>query len=87
MLFALDRVHRQFAWKTGGMTAEQLRRRHPPSELTLAGLIKHLTVVEAAWTADAHGLPEAASNGTEWESAITDDPEKLYTQWYDTIAR
>lgn len=30
---ALDRVHRQFAWKSGGLDAEQLRRQHAPSEL------------------------------------------------------
>ena len=25
LCFALDRVHKEFAWKTGGLTAEQLR--------------------------------------------------------------
>lgn len=37
LLFALDRVHRQFAWKSGGLTAEQLHQRHAPSRLTIAG--------------------------------------------------
>lgn len=31
LLFALDRVHRQFAWKSGGLDAEQLRQQHEPS--------------------------------------------------------
>jgi hypothetical protein len=26
LCFALERVHKQFAWKTGGLNAEQLRR-------------------------------------------------------------
>ncbi len=89
LLFTLDRVHRQFAWKTGDLTAEQLRRQHPPSALTLAGLIKHLTYVEADWTADAHGQPHPPrdSDENEWTSAITDDPDELYARWYDTVAR
>jgi hypothetical protein len=89
LLFALDRVHRQFAWKTGGLTAEQLRQQHPPSTLTLAGLIKHLTHVERDWTADAHGLPRPPRDpdDNEWKSAITDEPDELYAHWYDTVAR
>ena len=39
LCFALDRVRKEFAWKTGGLDVEQLRRRHPPSMMTLAGLI------------------------------------------------
>lgn len=32
--FAVDRVRQQFAWKTGGLDAEQLRRTHPPSTMS-----------------------------------------------------
>lgn len=96
LLFALDRVHRQFAWKTGGLDADQLRRQHPPSKLTLAGLIKHLAGVEANWTARAEGRSPAspwdevdvdANPRWDWETAITDDPGELYALWYDTIDR
>lgn len=94
LLFALDRVHRQFAWKSGGLDAEQLHRQHPPSELTMAGLIKHLAAVEATWTARAQGL----SPGTpwsdrdedpqwDWQTALTDNPAELSLLWYDTVAR
>jgi hypothetical protein len=55
--FALDRVRRQFAWKTGGLTAEQLRRRHAPSSMTLAGLVKHMAFVEDGFTARAADRP------------------------------
>jgi len=37
LCFALDRARAQFAWKTGGLTTEQLRSTHPPSTLTIAG--------------------------------------------------
>ena len=40
LAFALDRARAQSAWRTGGLDAEQLRRTHPPSTLTIAGLIK-----------------------------------------------
>lgn len=29
LCFTVDRARRQFAWKTGGLDADQLRRRHP----------------------------------------------------------
>lgn len=96
LLFALDRAHWQFAWKTGGLDADQLRRTHPPSTMTLAGLIKHLAFVEDAFTGRASGEPlgppwderDWAANGEwGWESAVTDDPEDLYALWYAAIAR
>lgn len=38
------------AWKCSGVTAEQLRHRAvPPSDLSLIGMIRHLTDVEQAW--------------------------------------
>lgn len=95
LLFALDRVHRQFAWKTGGLDAEQLRRRHPPSTMTLAGLIKHLASVEAHWTARASGVSpgspwdsvdRSADPDWEWHTAVTDEPGALYDLWYETAA-
>lgn len=95
LLFALDRVHRQFAWKTGGLSAEQLRRRHPPSTMTLAGLIKHLASVEATWTARALGenpgppwdeVDRSADPEWEWRTAVIDKPATLYDLWYRTVA-
>lgn len=95
LLFALDRVHRQFAWKTGGLSAEQLGRRHPPSTMTLAGLIKHLASVEATWTARALGespgspwdeVDRSADPEWEWWTAVADDPAALYDLWYRTAA-
>lgn len=40
------------AWKCSGLMPGQLRQQHPPSTLTLAGLLKHATVVEWVWLHD-----------------------------------
>lgn len=36
-------------WRCSGLSAEQLAREHPPSALSLGGLLKHLAVVERSW--------------------------------------
>lgn len=87
LIFALDRVHRQFAWKSGGLTADQLAQQHPPSTLTLAWLIQHVTRMEADWTARAEGRShDEALDSIDW-NAITEQPEQLYEVWYQTIKR
>ena len=89
--FALDRARRQFAWKTGGLDAEQLRRVHPPSTMTLAGLIKHMAFVDAGFTAAAADRPLGppwdqrdwgSNDDWSWESAVDDSPAELYALWY-----
>ena len=94
--FAVDRVRQQFAWKTGGLDAEGLRRLHPPSTMTLAGLIKHMTFVEDGFTARAAeqplGPPWDVRSWVEndewvWGSAVTDEPQELYVAWYGAAAR
>jgi Protein of unknown function (DUF664) len=89
LTFALDRARKEFAWKTGGLDASQLHRRHPPSTMTLAGLIKHLTLVEDSFTAIAQGRTPV-QNGpadSEWASALTDDPDQLYALWFAAVER
>lgn len=96
LLFALDRVHRQFAWKSGGLTSEQLGTKHPPSGVTVAGTMVHLAKVEEMWTAAAAGRepgpPVIGTDGeahydAEWQEAPALPPEELYGLWYGTIAR
>lgn len=36
-------------WKLSGLTCDQLQKSHPPSTLSLIGLVKHLTRVERSW--------------------------------------
>ena len=94
--FALDRSRAQFAWKAGGLDAAALRRPHPPSVMTLAGLVKHLAFVEDLTTTRLTGrVPGAPWNAVDWEaepgwdwrSAAADPPEDLYRLWRDAVAR
>lgn len=90
LTFVLARVRKEFALKTGGLNATQLRRRHPPSTMTLAGLIKHVALVEDRFTATAQGrtpvLP-TPDNVSEWESALSDEPDDLYAMWFRAVER
>jgi hypothetical protein len=96
LLFALDRSRALFAWKTGGLDAEALHRRHPPSALTLAGLIKHLALVEDSYMA-MHVTAQIgppwnevdfdANPGWDWRTASDDSPEYLYELWHGAVDR
>ena len=97
LLFALERSRAQFAWKCGGLDAAGLQQAFPPSTMTLAGLIKHLTLVENSKaaefvTGDPIGAPWDAVEGMSmwewcWRSAANDTPEALYTQWRDAVEK
>jgi hypothetical protein len=95
LLFALDRSRAQFAWKVGGLDAEALHRPHPPSVMTLAGLIKHLAWVED-WrvatfvTGEPIGPPwdtAASVPDDDWRSAAGDSPDELYALWRGAVER
>src|ERR1700712_5418216 len=59
LLETLDK-HRGFlAYTVRGLTDEQARLRSTASELTLGGLIKHVTAVEANWAAFIVGGADA----------------------------
>ena len=97
LLFALDRSRAQFAWKCGGLDAAGLRKPHPPSAMTLGGLLKHLALVEDAYTAeDLTGQPIGppwnsvdfdADPEWEWRTAADDSPEELYALWRGAVER
>ncbi|QRP48770.1 DinB family protein [Amycolatopsis sp. FDAARGOS 1241] len=65
----LDFLRASVAWKCSGLTDEQARRTHVPSELTtIAGLLSHLTLVEAYWfRVVLDGRPD------EWDEALALD--------------
>jgi uncharacterized damage-inducible protein DinB len=66
-------------WKIDGLTKEQLLQPHPPSTMTLLGLVRHLAVVEDSWFNDiflGDGLSDPwasvdwdADRDWEWHSA------------------
>lgn len=49
LLEYLDYQRETVLQKTEGLSLAQLVTRHPPSELTLAGILYHLTLVEENW--------------------------------------
>ena len=97
LLFALERSRAQFAWKVGGLDADALHRAHPPSSMTLGGLVKHLAGVEERqmaltftgrrpappWdTMDPGDDPDF-----EWRTSLEDSPEELYSLWSSAVER
>lgn len=96
LVFALDRSRAQFAWKSGGLDAAGLSRPHPPSAMTLGGLLEHLALVEDLYVADhLTGQPLGAPwNAVDFEadpgwerSAADDSPEQLYALWRGAVDR
>jgi len=90
LLFALERSRAQFAWKCGGLDAAGLGRRHPPSTMTLGGLVKHLALVEdwtAAWKLNGQSPGAPWDADWEWRTGAGDPPEELYALWRAAVAR
>jgi uncharacterized damage-inducible protein DinB len=95
LLFTLDRSRATFAWKIGGLDAASLNRPHPPSTMTLGGLLKHLALVEERYTIDftgeAPGPPLDVADHSDpdwaWRTAADDSPEDLYDLWRRTVER
>ncbi len=83
----LDYQRATLLWKTEGLDAEQLSRPHPPSAMTLGGLLKHMALVEDNWfSVFVHGHEMAepwrevdwdADRDWEWHTAADDEPEAL----------
>lgn len=97
LLFGLDRSRAQFAWKVDGLDAAGLSQRHPPSTMTLGGLLKHLARVEDRIVAvDLTGEPIGppwdaadveADRDWEWRTSADDSPEELYALWRGAVER
>jgi uncharacterized damage-inducible protein DinB len=83
--------------KTEGLSQAQMVQRNPPSALTLAGLLYHLSLVEESWLeVRFSGLPEREPwGGVDWEAdpdwefrtAEGVDPEHLRERYRDACAR
>ena len=79
-------------WKCSGLDADQLATALAPTTLTLGGLLKHLSAVEAGWLNEffAGGVAKPSwfddldRNDPDWSltSAAAAAPEQLFA-WFD----
>lgn len=91
----MHRNRRTFAWKTGGLGPQAMRRTLGRSTMTLGGLVKHLALVEDHYfTHQLHGrdypavwAPTAEQDDWEWTSAADDSPEELRALWLQAVTR
>jgi hypothetical protein len=98
LFFALERARAQFAWKCGDLDAAGLSKPHPPSVMTLGGLLKHVALMEdhrtdeflaGHWPKEpwqAVGFDPTDPDGV-WRSAADDSPEELYALWRGAVER
>lgn len=88
LLYAfLDYQRATLERKTSGLDAEQLARTLPPSTMTLAGMIKHLALVEDYWFSYVfagndvatvfRGVDWKAEPDWDWTTALADEPAAL----------
>lgn len=92
----LDYHRDTLVMKVTGLDRDALAVTIPPSEMTLAGLVKHLALVEDWWfTVRMAGEPEPEPWASapeedpdwEWHSAVDDTLEELLAQYADSCAR
>jgi hypothetical protein len=94
---SLERQRRTFAWKCAGLDAAGLRATTAATTMTLGGLLKHLSLVEADYfTLKLLGRDPGPPWNTvdwdadpdwEWRTAAEDTPEQLYGLWEETVVR
>lgn len=92
---ALHRNRRTFAWKCFGLTHAEMNQRLGPSTLTLAGLVKHLALVEDHYfTHQLHGrvypavwAPLQENENWDFESAAQDSPAEVEALWLEDVER
>lgn len=98
LLGFLDYQRATFDWKIRDLTTAQLRQelRHP-SSMTLAGMMKHLALVEDQWitiTAAEEPLPSTwhelgitRDADWDWTSALEDSADDLRAIWSGAVDR
>lgn len=83
--------------KTRDMTADQLAMPHPPSTMTLGGLLRHLTRVEYSWSVRVWAdlppeepwvsAPWADDENWDWRWSADGDPAALRQEWEQACRR
>ncbi|MGB7450271.1 MAG: DinB family protein [Ornithinimicrobium sp.] len=97
LLGFLDYQRATLQWRCRGLEDEQLKASLPPTEMTLAGLLKHLALVEDDWftrTVGRESMPEPwrsvdweADWDWDWHSAARDSGEDLRALWAASVER
>lgn len=97
LLGFLERQRATFAWKVGGLGADELRVTVAASAITLGGMLKHLARFEddmaAEWVLGQGHRPPwdaidwAVDQDWDWRPAADDPPASLYGGWRDAVAR
>ncbi|MBO0846304.1 MAG: DinB family protein [Nocardioides sp.] len=93
----LDFHRDTFRWKCAGLTQEQLAQPLPPSDMTLGGMMKHLSIVESGWFestfAGGEYMPPFdavdwdADRDWEWHTAQDDSPGELRRLFDEAVRR
>jgi uncharacterized damage-inducible protein DinB len=93
----LDYHRDTFRWKCSGLSQEQLAHTHPPSTMTLGGMMKHLALNEVGWFGNSlAGTPYPppfdaidwdADPDWEWRTAADDSPDELRALYDDCVRR
>jgi hypothetical protein len=97
LLAFLERQRATFAWKCGGLDAAGLGAAHPPSSMTLGGMLKHLARFEddmsTEWLggqpqlAPWNGVDWVADHDWDWRTAGEESPSQLYARWQEAVDR
>ena len=93
----LDYHRDTFRMKCAGLTQQQLAEAHPPSAMTLGGMMKHLALNEVGWFGYTlggapypplfDGVDWQSDPDWEWRTATEDDPLELRVIYDDSVRR
>lgn len=96
LIGALERLRTTFRWKADDLDAAGLSTKTVASQLTIAGLLKHLALVEDAYfgarlggeSLEEHWSAEQLDD-PEWEftSDGIEEPDVIYGLWDDAVER
>ena len=81
-----------FAWKCDGLPDDDLRRSLPPTDMSLAGMLKHLARVEDYWFSETvgEGGPTPPWDAMPWAAEWTDHVQhtgaELHELWRARVA-
>ncbi|HET7690913.1 MAG TPA: DinB family protein [Nocardioidaceae bacterium] len=93
----LEFLRATLEWKTAGLGAAQLAQHHPPSTMTLGGMLKHLAFVEDWWFSHTFlgrsaeepwaGVDWKVDPDWDWHSAAEQQPDELRALWRAAVDR